>query len=279
MTMRTATWFPTWKCNLECPYCCIANDKRHVTDGSVPSHELIRGLRNLDLDILDISGGEPFMFPELFAVMSALSSTKTRMALTTNATRSYEIERLAKVFTNENIISWTLSWHPSSTLQSRFWETVVFLQCLGYHVTVNHVLFPGQVMSADFCRDKCSFFNVTYHADLYRFPPDNPPTYTAEELKVISEFVKPDRTLWPHKTANCSAGHDRFIITPNGDIFPCLKSAFANVDVIGNIRLTQKRIVGPFIHCDDISVCAGCDRDKVTLRDLGKELADVLSTP
>jgi radical SAM protein with 4Fe4S-binding SPASM domain len=230
----------------------------------------ILGLRKLNLDVLDITGGEPFLREDLYHILHALPE-KTKIGITTNASRLVVLHSLASTMTNERIISWTLSWHPSNRAQEMtFWKICERLKEKGFHVSVNHVLAPGQIVqAASYCRSQCGRIGVRYHADPYDVPPGAPAAvYTDEELSTINALVQDDRRVLPQKAVLCNAGLDHFIIVPNGDIYPCLAHMHANTTCIGNIANWSAAPKTSLIHCPDIRICAGCDRDSVKMTDI-----------
>jgi MoaA/NifB/PqqE/SkfB family radical SAM enzyme len=78
---------PTRLCNLRCLH-CYSSSGPDVTE-SLPVGLLTRAVRDsatLGYDVLSVSGGEPFLYPELPALLRAGRDAGMRTSITTNAT-------------------------------------------------------------------------------------------------------------------------------------------------------------------------------------------------
>lgn len=81
-------WYVTFKCNLACKHCWVESGPNDCSE-SLAAAELEKAVDNV-LTIAPgsviLSGGEPFMYPELPRLVEALSRRKTHIFVVTNAT-------------------------------------------------------------------------------------------------------------------------------------------------------------------------------------------------
>ena len=153
------SWMPIWDCNLSCEYCGEINIYRGHMPGPeggslngefrekmAPVHwsEWVRAFNELPgRALIDISGGEPFMYKDLINVITNIDE-RHLLALTTNLT--FPISRFIENISPERMISVTGSLH----LNNRNWRTTFFkrlpaLYKAGFRTQCNFVAYPKQL--------------------------------------------------------------------------------------------------------------------------------------
>lgn len=89
---------PTWRCQLSCRYCWLPHVKIDRAAPEHPAEEWAEALTSAlpPGSIVDLSGGEPLLFPRLPALLSALGERGIGWAITTNAMDTAAARELAE---------------------------------------------------------------------------------------------------------------------------------------------------------------------------------------
>lgn len=128
----------TTKCNLRCKECCSL-----IPQYKNPYHAnlevLIQTLKKIDecvdrIGEFSILGGEPFLYPNLVEVISAIPRDKIRNAhITTNGTIVPHDKKLLDIIREKNIEIWFSDYNCSSKTQKEFIE-LCEKENISYHV-------------------------------------------------------------------------------------------------------------------------------------------------
>ena len=276
--LRTLFWNATYGCNFRCPIC--------FTDAGTPASDELTTEEAMQLfreaaksgvrDVL-ISGGEPFLRPDLFPILSALAEFDISVRIASNGsllddqildalrhktlTRSFQISL--------DSVDPDLYARLHGTSRAMF-ETVLGnlrrIQTLGFHTTVSTRLtpetLPGIPRLLDMA-DREGWATVTIHVPVHTnrisgaFPQDEDIIgLLAPALKYFIQL--PQRWLietyipWVQYHPlmaqlkkkirlvhrGCRAGRDRLTINPNGRVSPCICMDLPEAH-LGNVRQTR----------------------------------------
>lgn len=263
--MRAIVWQERYKCNFSCPYCYIYMRKQ----GNLPIWtDVVKAFNKLAPQTLDITGGEPFLNPNLVDIINGLTEVP-RIGLTTNL--SQDIRRFVQEVSPEKVISITLSYHPSQRITAEaFIGKALLLQQRGFKVTVNFVSFPEQMYLLHSTRQMFNGLGIRFHVDPFMQESHEAPyTYTEAEQRFLRPFIEDDRAYRidgvDDNVVLCSAGRDYLQVSPEGDAYRCMIHHLHAKDSIGNIFDPDFKLFEEDKICSDYGMCAGCDRDKATI--------------
>ena len=264
--MKAIVWQERYACNFKCPYCTIHAMKRK---GNVLAsrENWVSAFNRLKPDIMDITGGEPFLNKNLIDIINGLSC---RIGLTTNL--SQPILDFVEKVSPSKVVSMTLSYHPSQSAitQEQFVGKVLLLANRGFKVTVNFVAFPEQMFLIPAAKGLFEGMGVRFHVDPYAQDNQGRFQYSAKEMNFLSQFVEKDREFrikQVEKEVNCSAGRDYIQVDPDGFAYRCMTLHLMTGEPIGNILDESFKLNDDDI-CRMADLCGGCDRDKATLTPL-----------
>jgi MoaA/NifB/PqqE/SkfB family radical SAM enzyme len=272
MGLKSAVWFISWNCNYSCNYCWQRQQPdKYSTLPYISSEEWAEAWNRLKPEMLDITGGEPFLQPNFHQLLELLDPS-IKVAITTNL--SQDMSQFAQRF-QEKVTSMTLSYHPTQlTHEPLFWGRVSLLKNRGFeNLTVNFVGYPDQMWLKDYVKAKCSDAGVRFHLDPYAIPegsqlPFNP---NRTELLYLAEDTLDDRKAILEKPSKrrvfCEAGLTHIQVHPDGTAYRCgVYSTYPKI--LGSVFDSGFRLYLPddclADACVDSDICFGCDRDKVS---------------
>lgn len=261
--MNSAVWFITWQCPNKCPYCWQEDDtnsKRHQLQLFKSPSEYAAAWNKLNMSIIDISGGEPSIYPGLYELISKLNC---RVAITSNFKNS--VMQIAELSPTK-LISITASLHPTQTqpTETSFFGKCVFLRNRGFNITVNFVAYPEQLWLIPKYAQLCKDSNLHFHVDLWGQKTNNNFVYTDIEMNFLKQVVGKNRPIDPPKQKGlCSGGTNHINVQPNGDAYRCILEAEQQQHKLGNIFDKDFKLSDTLDWCVQRHICPGCDRDKV----------------
>jgi MoaA/NifB/PqqE/SkfB family radical SAM enzyme len=269
--LKSAVWFITEKCNYKCPYCF---ERDILTEFDAPvTGDFVIAWNRLKPEILDITGGEPFLVPNFINILEQLDSS-IKIAITTNL--SLDLTKFVTQMTPERVISMTLSLHPTMVNFDVFTGKVIFLKNRGFNITVNFVTYPEQMWLISTYMQRFTNLGIRFHVDYYVCEGGafNSFDYSEQEKTFLSNYVQADRKHFTEapKAMNCSAGIDHIQVYPDGTAFRCMKDMLTKKEKMGNILDENFKLKTEYGFCDDVNKCAGCDKDKVLTEALKVEL-------
>jgi MoaA/NifB/PqqE/SkfB family radical SAM enzyme len=146
----------------------------------------------------------------------------------------------------------------------QFIGRALLLKNRGFVQTINFVAWPEQMYLIPYYKKLCEDHGLRFHVDpcggmIY--------PYTDAEKDFLRAFTGADRAnAWTDvvRPVQCSAGHDRIIVWPDGEVFACMKLPAVR---IGNLLDPGFNLAPEYRPCSDYNKCPGCDRDKVKVRD------------
>jgi len=267
--VKSAVLFITFHCNFQCPYCWERQAQKHGEMTAVPFihwEKWLEALNRLDIETLDISGGEPLLQPGICELIGRLNSR--RVAITSNL--SFNMTEFIKKIPAHKICSMTASYHPTSELSLElFTGKVLLLREHGIPITVNFVGYPEQMYLIPQIKAHFENLGVRFHVDPYAPTKFNPYHFSAEEQEFLSKYVGSDRKPFDGKregVKKCSGGVNHLNIQPNGDAYRCIKDKVEGAVPIGNVFSPDFKLNESSTDCKSWWDCPGCDRDKVTVQ-------------
>jgi AdoMet-dependent heme synthase len=279
----------TYRCNERCEHCYLEHDDK----GEMSTSE-IRGLLDQMADagvfFLTISGGEPFLRRDCFAIIEHARRLLFNVKLKTNGIliREKEAARLRELGIEQiqiSVYSHRPEIHDAITKVRgslhRTLAAVRFLKSQGLRVGIANVLMRGNSDDTEAVRRVATELGASYTLDPTVTPMMSGDTgvlrlrVAADELGEVfrnpnfvgnvEEFCAPPAAVDDSVMDGlpCSAGHTLCYVTPYGDVFPCVQFPLP----CGNIR--HQRFVDIWrdspafaevrsIHGRDLPVCSSC---------------------
>ncbi len=247
--------------------------------------------------LIDISGGEPMEFPYLIDIITK-TSPRHIWGITSNLKHSNIVKRFIDEVGPIRCNFVTASCHPLADLnhaRGDFIEHVRWFRDAGYRVSVNFVLFPGQLhLLPEFWDKVTSDLRVAMFLEPYSGGAIEPfEGYTDKEIKFIEEIAlkQKDANLparlvrkdmvreharnqearAPFPPRWCNAGVWRMWIAPDGTVYPCnnIYMRHNKSESMGNFLDSDFRLPPGFHLCSLPCGCGG-DRSAVTFIPLSK---------
>jgi len=238
----------TFRCNYRCPYCIkyrMASDFQEA-----PWAAWATAFDRYDNLLIDITGGEPFMYRNLAALVR-LATVRHRVAITTNLSMVSDWGLLSC------FCHITASFHPSMIKLTEFANLLAQAQKFTHQLTVNFVANPKQFHYLGPINRICGDLAIPLHVER-----DIQHQYTQNEWALAETWVSPDRVHNLASEVLCSAGLTFAHALPDGTMMPCMvrpnKGNFITDDVAG---------YDPY-RCGSVSTCGGCDYDASEIRSL-----------
>jgi radical SAM protein with 4Fe4S-binding SPASM domain len=285
----------TGRCNLSCSYCYRGKSSSvDLQDSSL----VLDQLAEINPYLINISGGEPLLFDDVFILAKDLKKICTRLLLTTNGTLVNEYPK--KYFQYFDYIQISLDGdkqiHDGLRGKNTFEKAV---NAAKYLKEVTSVSFLCTVSSANYCQLN-AFIQVAKDLDITpkigrmcEFGSGNPAPINnpfawknvldmAAEKKVLNDDPlnfwfneKKKKLRKPNKIAGgCTAGIAAATISPELDVFPCVKlripagnlkklrlsEIWHNSPLLASLR-DWRNLKGNCPNCEYVSICRGCRAD------------------
>ncbi|MGC2495623.1 radical SAM/SPASM domain-containing protein [Candidatus Binatus sp.] len=279
----------TWRCNERCVHCYLDHD-----DLGELSYDEIEDLMNQMAEagvfFLTISGGEPLLRKDLFAIIRRARELTFNVKLKTNGILIREkeaalIRELGVETVQVSIYSHRAEVHDAITKVKgsleRSIDAIRFMVSQGLKVTVANVVmkqtrwdYPGvQALAAElgayFTVDPTITPHINGDRSLLRLNVDrdtlreimNDKTIAGEEDEFIAVAPGADEDVMDN--IPCSAGHSACYVSPYGDVYPCVQFPLPS----GNVR--QQKFIDIWkyspqleevrsIRTRDLPVCSTC---------------------
>lgn len=283
-------------CNLKCSYCYMDSLNNNYHFESLETIlDVINSLNKLNIDKLIISGGEPFLRPDIFEI---LKESKKYFKTTILTNGSLINKKIAKNLLKIGIDGVSISFESTNAdIHDKFRDN-------SYDSVLNATkLIKNQGIPTDMsvCVSKNNvndFINLIKMAedlklDSITFEALNPSgrginlknlmlnsLETEKFLDGVYEYIKiqkpsikifmfyPQWTLWDKNASGCEVGKSLFAIKYNGDVLPCSNLPITlgnilkdNFNEIWNSNLMQNLRCKRNGFCNDCSykyICGGC---------------------
>lgn len=253
-----------WRCNYRCAYCFFDGHweeyGRRFLAKSTPEWLACwsRIQERCGRAAVNITGGEPFVFPDFIALACGLSRLHWPINISTNASLLSD-EFMAAA--DPQRISVSVSFHPGYHQPAPFLERLRKLRAAGFAGCNNFVAFPPQLgllpeLTARFQEIGESLkvvpFIGTFQGRSY------PEGYTAEQKKLLGmsdDWAERKR----RKGRPCLAGQRSALLLPDGNVARC--GQIGDRRIIGNIFDPGFAFLAQAEPCD-VELCP-CDEWKV----------------
>jgi len=251
------TWLPLWKCNFKCPYCNGWKDTNALE--FQPLNTLIEVWENLlnkihyshEEIIVNITGGEPTIYPNIFKFIKYLTNKVTRIHICSNL--SFNADEFLNLKIPYDKISFIATFHPSCISVNNFINNLITLKQYIENNTVNFVADENNLKKQEFFIKKINDCGIKTNPLLLKFFGqdlskgtfvkknfDNFETLNSKsELNVIKKLRNTQKIETCDNESSkqvsfekkCLAGYKYIQIFPNGNIKKCSK----DTTYLGNI--------------------------------------------
>jgi MoaA/NifB/PqqE/SkfB family radical SAM enzyme len=214
------------------------------------------------VETIDISGGEPFLYPDLIELINKIPN-KIWVGLTTNGVMlTSDFLNIKEDRARRMNITASLHLDALGEIPDYFEGRVGELIKSGFMVTVNFVAYKKQVHKIPEVQKLCERIGAICHIEPHidyskrdfsvgEIPADIVFSFDRE---TFSNLKKTENRKIP---SNCWIGTSYLWITPNGDIFQCLGYFLSDKPRIGNIFEKKiDRIPEKPTMCDVFCACA-----------------------
>lgn len=227
-------------------------------------------------EVLDITGGEPFLQPGLLDIIESLASNGTRLAMTSNF--SHSIMEFVKRVTPDQMFSITASYHPSENGDRKnpmnvdvFLGRMLLLREFGFNVTINIVAWPEQIwLIPKWVELFHGVHKFRVHVDPYSSIEYYPWEYTEAEKGLLRQYVSEGRNIDRPELGpvTCSGGISHLSVQPDGSAWRCILERQQMKHPLGNILDEDFKLLSEPLVCEQQRNCPGCDRDKVEVHQI-----------
>ncbi len=272
--LRSAIWFLTWKCNFRCPYCWEAQRQERgelIPEPFIDSRKWVEAWNRLRPQILDITGGEPWLQPRFLDLLEALDDN-IKIAITTNVSK--DITQFVQRLSPDKVFSMTLSLHPTQKMNTDlFVGKCLLLKNRGFNITVNYVAWPEQMWLIPMYKQIFENHGIRFHIDPYSPTALYAYEFSQKEKDFLRQFVGEDRSAhWfgeiDKSPVLCSGGYNHLNVQPNGDAYRCIEDRISEKPKVGNILDPDFKLNTEWTYCDVYHRCPSCDLDKISVKKL-----------
>lgn len=226
------TWDIHYKCNFRCPYCWFYTGWAEAARRNIylkPEEWIVHWgniYNKYGLVHIEITGGEPFIYPHFIQLVKELSRIHT-VKITTNM--SGDIETFVKEISPERV-NLDLNFHPLFADADEFLKKVLLLKGAGFKAGVCYLAYPPQMKQMDGFRRRFEEAGINFALAAFwgeyrgrRYPE----AYTEEEKELIRPFLgEIDRVVY-HLNAQspkgklCNAGYKYAVVQADGNVVRC----------------------------------------------------------
>ncbi len=279
----------TWRCNERCVHCYLDHDGAdEMTFAEIDG--LLAQLADAGVFFLTLSGGEPMLRRDLFAILRRARELTFNVKLKTNAILIREREatllrELGVESVQVSIYSHRAEVHDAITRApgslARSLRAIRFLVSQGLKVTIAHVMMRNNRGDYPAVRELAEGLGAAFTIDPTITPHINGDrsllalNIPREDLKAVmrdpalvdnaAQYCAPPAPVTGDDldALACSAGHSSCHISPFGDVYPCVQFPLPS----GNIR--KQRFIDIWrnspqlaevrsIRARDLPVCSTC---------------------
>lgn len=280
----------TYRCNERCVHCYLDHDDRgEMTTAEIKG--ILDQLAEAGVFFLTLSGGEPLMRKDFFAIISHARSLLFNVKVKTNGLMIGEDEaRRLQELGVENLQISVYSHRPDvhdaitkvkGSLE-RTKTAIRFLRAQGLKLTIANVMMTGNLGDQAGVRELAKELDCLYTVDPTITPHIDGdtsllrlriPTHELEKLMHSPELVggdideycapAPEADSDTLESTPCSAGHTACYISPYADVFPCVQFPLPTGSLrrqkfldIWNDSPQMNEVRS--IRLQDLSTCSGC---------------------
>lgn len=262
------SWNLLFKCNYRCPYCWFNDNwiELEKTTQYLCITDLMRSWKNIHRRygsvIIDILGGEPFLYPNFIELIKELCNFHT-INITTNL--SCNVDKFVRNI-DASKVGIRATFHPLFAEFDSFIKKTLLLKENNFGDKVTYLAYPPQIKLINYYREKFNkaglYLTVMTFWGKYNGI-DYPTGYTDEEKRLIEPYLD-DRNnekfqITPKKIRGmlCRAGQTYAVILSDGTTIRCGGAKFSDSDyTIGNFfkedfQLSDK----PFLCSSEYCPC------------------------
>ncbi|MBW2998789.1 radical SAM protein [Candidatus Woesearchaeota archaeon] len=242
-----ASWHMTNFCNFNCHY-CYCNTKEGI-EKELPVDKIINSLKKTGRDCnLNMTGGEPFLFPNFIELCKALTENDIKISIDTNLSIDSKVKEFINTINPVDVKYLYISTHIEEREKrngvDKFIENLLLLKEKNFHFGVNYVLHPTLFKrfkkDYDYFESKGIKLNVKPFKGLYNGK-KYPLSYTNKEKKVL---LKNDPGVFRNlpfdsKGVKCNAGKTMVRIQINGDVSRCVADKTKMGNIFMEIKLNE----------------------------------------
>jgi MoaA/NifB/PqqE/SkfB family radical SAM enzyme len=226
------TWDIHYKCNFRCPYCWFYKGWAEASRRNIylsPDEWMVHWnniYKKYGSISIEITGGEPFLYPNFTQIVKKLSSIHT-VKVTTNM--SGDIETFVKEI-SPKIVNLDLNFHPLFAEIEPFLRKALLLKDAGFKIGVCYLAYPPQMKQMHGFRRRFEEAGINFALAAFwgeyqgkRYPD----SYTEEEREFIRPFLGDfDRIVYhlrgeSPKGKLCNAGHKYAVVQADGNVVRC----------------------------------------------------------
>jgi organic radical activating enzyme len=226
----------------------------------IPIRQVLQTLNNLQKKIhLTLSGGEPFLVPNLTDFIIQLTQAGHFVSIITNLTSPQIkkfIQTIPKQIAPEKIIFILASFHfrelSKKKLIPDFFHTIKEIKQKGVIISVQEVAHPMLLNSVKTIKQifqeqnvDMTFapFNGFYQGKTY------PKSFTDEELEIFQ--ISRSETLYHDSYGlKCNAGSNVAVVHPYGDVYPCFQVTDKKLgNIYSKIQFNPEYLSCPVKQC------------------------------
>lgn len=260
------SWNLLYKCNYRCPYCWFEGKwlEMEKTTRYLPVKELMNYWENVHKRygsaVIDILGGEPFLYPNFIDLVKELSEAHF-LNITTNLSCNIN-EFVEKIDSSKVGIG--ITFHPLFADFNSFVNKALLLKENGFVDKVTYLAYPPQIKMMKSYKDK--FLKEGFSLSVMSFwgkykGVSYPAGYTEEEKTLIEPDLgnrageKFQITPKEVKGMLCNAGHTYAVIKSDGATFRCGGVNSSDTDLVmanffdSNFRLLKGPLPCSSEHC------------------------------
>ncbi len=245
-----------WKinsdCNLNCNYC---HDDKPSANKTFTPVQIEKAFDKNDITwFVNITGGEPFLYPEFIKIIRVLTKNHF-VSINTNLTKD-NYSQLFSIEGKDHILGINASLHidqlESKNLLQTYIQNFNLLKNSGIPILASIVAHPmilenivaqiHQLNEQGIKPVVLRFFYGSYQNKIY------PESYTPAEINLISEFILPptefaisnhNRTFF---NTRCQTGFSSCFMKPDGELFRCTSDAYSLGNFISGQAVFKKNL-------------------------------------
>jgi MoaA/NifB/PqqE/SkfB family radical SAM enzyme len=276
--IRLVDFAISYKCNMSCEHCSstpLIDATRQEL--SLADYSLVgRKLRKAGMLVANITGGEPFVHPQLFDIINVLDPSQLLVAIQTNGIavteqKLNEAKKLGVTSIGISIDGPAPNIHDSfrNTVNAfeKALKTLEMASKMGFRVGVSYCLTHEKLYSKEreemiaICRKFGAILNYNLASPIGFWRGKKEGLISQKDRKFLLQTLKenPDTKTDLETTyfrRGCSAIKEKFYITAYGDVMPCpfIQVSFGNIrtddiETIRNRAFRYKYFQGYPNHC------------------------------
>ena len=226
------TWDIHYKCNFRCPYCWFYTGWAEAAKRNIylsPDEWMVHWRRVFDKYgsvRIEITGGEPFIYPKFIELIKLLSSIHS-VKITTNM--SGDIETFVKKIDPKRV-DLDLNFHPLFADIEILIKKALLLKETGFKAGVCYLAYPPQMGKIDIFRKRFEEAGINFALAAFWGQYENktyPESYTQQEIEYIRPFLGDiDRIVYHLKGESpkgklCNAGYKYAVVQADGKVIRC----------------------------------------------------------